>query len=558
MEILKALVPFAIPVAVIVICMTLMIAILAVVFLDLDIETGSDKFFTLKMKKRSPAVETGKTVPHMGPAVEPPLLPQHDLSFPTHEPVPQDLEPEEKEKEDAQTQSRDTFWQYISASSLTQLDASYELFMSGVGAENVEFWRTDYLSRREKFGADRGREAMRELAAEQPTWAYPHAVMLNWAFDDHDFSGAQQHLDVGLTKMQSQHFGHVLSAGVKLMFRMQGKHMALRFACEWSKADLTDSIRAGIFVTLAEILKEAGDADGYRVALEFASSLQPSNDSRTFNLAYSYAETRTRWAPAIYNYQKLVSASDDGPVSRNNVGIIYADIDKALAVQTYEIASRDGDKYASANLAHLLIEDGYISIAQSLLDSVENPGNAAENHASAKTAALAAKRRVEEKLKEITEAVKTDVLPYKASLAAAFRSLQSGRTEIVRGYFASSDRNVIALIDGDKALCQLRIANVVFDGQLQNQATCFAGFMSTKGGTLLTSETAQFSLINEGDGVIRLFRWPARAGLQHRVEAYELQQVEEVPELAAPPPQQPLFGGLLANALAVNKILPNE
>lgn len=509
------------------------------------------------MKKSSKATDVVPVVSYVEPHAEAStLLPETVPALP-HEPVPQGLEPEEKEKEEAEAQNQETFWNYLRAKTLADLDASFEPFIqSGVIADALEYWRTDYLERRAGFGADGGRDAMRELVAEQPAWAYPHAVLINWAFDDHDMEGARQHLDAGLTKTQSQQFGHVLSAGVKLIFKTEGKQAALRFACEWSRAGLTETIRAGVFVTLAEFLKEAGDLEGYRISLEFASSLQPSNDSRTFSLAYSYAETKNRWAPAIYHYQKLVSAQGEGPMARNNVGIAYADIDKAVAIQSYEAAARDGDKYASANLAHMLLEDGYVSIAQKLLDSVEDPGNAAENHASGKAAALVAKRRAEDKLKEITEVTRANVEPYKASLAAAFRSLQRGEAAPVMGWFASQDRNVIAIIEGDRALCQLRIGHLVYDGPLQNQATCFAGWMSTKGGTILTSEVGHFTLISEGDGVLRLFRWPSTAGLQHRLEAYELRQVQEVPELAPPPP--PPTQGLMSNALAQALMLPSR
>lgn len=555
-EILTAAAPLAMPLAVIIVCMTIICIILAVLFGGLILEAGSEKWGIVKLSKRPKSDSARLERLNVEPIPEKESLPAA-LAVPVpHEPVPQQAEAANAEKEEAERRDDEAFANYFVAKNLRELEASFEPFMLSSGSKNAEFWQTDYLERRQEYGADRVRDEMRDLAAQHPTWSYPYVVLINWALRDHDFLEARKYLDAGLTKTQSPQFGSVLSAGVRLIFKTDGKYAALSFACQWSKADLAESIRSSTFVTLADLLKEAGDIEGSHVTLEFASSLQPSNKERNFSLGYNYAETISRWAPAIWKYQQCIDAQSDDAITRNNIGIIYAQIDKAVAVQTYEQASRDGDKYASANLAHLLIEDGYISIAQSLLDGVEDPGSAAENHAAARAAGLRARRRTEEKLAEITEVARANIVPYKASLSAAFRELQRGNAGPVIGSFASADRNVIAVIDGEKARCQLRIGTFVFEGSLQNQITCFAGWLSTRGASLLSTEVSQFTLLNEGNKTLRLFRWPSKIGLEHRIEVYELQLMDSIPELAPPPPSPPPTGlGLLGPLFMQNDLI---
>lgn len=554
METLKALVPLVIALAVIFASGTILFAVVAATFFRLDVDLGG-KWLTLKLRKASkPTLATDLPTP-IAPTQELPEGAGSANQALAHLPVPQQITDCESEKESAEATSSKVFFNYLRAKTISDLDIAWDAFTKECLTEEApEFWHTENLRRRADLGAERGRDALRDLAAAQPTWAHPHSTLLNWAIDDHDIEAANRHFAEGLKRSSSPQFGHVLSAGITLRFKTDGKEAALQLACEWSKADLTEAIRAGAFVTLADLLKESGDADGYRTALEFANLIQPSIDDRLFKLAYAYADAGRGWAPAVYHYQRLVGSEDDGPVSRNNVGIIYADLDKAVAVQTYEAAARDGDKYASANLAHLLINDGYIAIAQKLLAEVDDPGAAAENHAAAKKAVLTARRHTEDKLEEITAKAKAEVEPLKASFAAALRNRQQADFVVPAGPYASADHNVLAVINDESALCQLRVGNLVYTGNLQNQATCFAGYLSVKGSSLLGSEIGQFIMLDEGKGNLRLYRWPSKIGLGQGITSYELRQVTELPQLAPSPPS-PSSHGLLAAALAlgVNK-----
>jgi|GEM_PF-6930424 len=553
-DVLKAWAPMAIAAAVILVCITILVTIAAAIWGKLDIETGAGKLFSLRIRRQPEHESLPPSVPRLESGADESISLATGESAVSHDPVPQ----EGTEANEAKEKARDYGWErvrnYFTARTIADLDTAFTAFIEGTADEHMEFWQTDHLRRREELGVDGARKSMQSLADQNPAWAMPHSLLVDWALSDHDYEQARKHLENGLTKTSSPQFGHLLNAGVRLFFKAEGKEAALRFASTWSKADVPESMRADTFNTAADLLKDAGDIDGCRVALEYASILQPTNENRAFSLAYSYAQSAGRWAPAIWYYERCLAGKEEAAVAQNNIGILFSHIDKAVAVQTYEEANKAGDLYAAANLAHLLIRDGYVAIAEALLDTVADPGPAAENHAAARAAALTSRGNAEKKRAEITAAARANVQQYKASLANAMRTLQRDGDANVVGPFATIDCHATALIDGAKAFCQVRVGVSVFEGSLINQATCYAGWLSRKGGTLLTAEVNEFTLLKEGSDVLTLIRWPSSIDLQIGIKFYQLKRAEAVPELAPPP--RPT--GLLPNAFLRSALLSPE
>jgi hypothetical protein len=321
---------------------------------------------------------------------------------------------------------------------------------------------------------------------------------------------------------------------------------------EYLKANIPPRMKAGAFFTLAEILKEAGDIEGQRVALEWAIAIQPYDKDKAFSLAYSYAEASSHWAPAMWHYRKVVSEENDGAVARNNLGILLGNFDKACQVQAYEEAAAGGDLYAPANLAHLLIADGYIAAAERLLKTVENPGAAAELHNGAAAAALAARRKMNLKDTEIRRAVSEASQVYRESVARSFKRLQTNG-EAASGIYVSADNMAAANIGPDSASVRIRISTADYEGTLKNQTTCFSGLIGRPGDTILGSYYIEASLIDEGGGVLRLFQWPGSIGVDYRGYSYQLNKIDGPmpPPPALPPPASPPYPNALSNLLAL-------
>lgn len=444
-----------------------------------------------------------------------------------------------------QASGQPNFAAYFEARSLRALDEAFEPFRSTIAAEDMEFWETNYRKRRAEYGADNGRDEMRKLIEENPTWAFPHAVLLKWHLEDHDFEEAEVQLQVGLKKKSSAQFGRLLSEGVTLRYRRNGTRNAVSFCAEWSKAQIPEWQKAGAFGMLAELLKEDGEIEGYRVALEWALAVQPADKSKEFPLAYSYAENPGHWPPAMWHYQRVFASGNDGTVASNNLAILIGHFDKMNQIEGYERAAQGGDQFSVANLAHLLISDGYVLAAERLLKSVADPGSAAELHASAAAAAHAARRAMETKRREIEIVVDKQSASFRHSLARALRHLQSGLASST-GFYASDDELIVVELAGDSAACRARFSSLDYAGTLKYQGGCYAGLLLSKGQTFLNTYTTEVTLLEEGGGAVRLFQWPSSIGAQSVVNDYLLKHVESPPE---PPPPFSSHGGLTLGRL---------
>jgi hypothetical protein len=460
-------------------------------------------------------------------------------------------EAEEKDDADA-TSPANHSWEYIVARTVEGLDAHWTGWKASVVPEHNEFWETDYRRRRADFGADHGREAMRQLALKHPTWAYPHAVLANWCREGHDLEASEAHLAAGLTRQASPQFGHVLSAGVTLRHETGGLRAALDFCLEWSKAQIPERFKAGLFHSLADLLEEIGDGEGYRVAYEWALLAHPGEKPRSFALAYDYAEAPSHWAPAMSTYQSIVGQGDNGAVSRNNLAILLGHFDKPAQIDSYEQAIAGGDHFAVANLAKLLITDGYVAAGERLLATVTEPSASAELHAGAASAALAARRALEKKQSEISALIKAQLAPYRTAVARSLRHLQSGGTA-ASGFYVSADGLTQLFLGPTEAQCRMRLGDTNYTGTCKWQASCYAGKLSWDGGGFF-GLSFDVTVIDEGGGVVRLFLWPNAIGPDQSIAVHELRPSATQPP-ALPAPQTPspsALGGLLGLGLAAS------
>ncbi|WP_454885917.1 tetratricopeptide repeat protein [Sphingomonas oryzagri] len=539
LDYISALGGLALPITAFLIFAILVFFVAAVAFRWFEIDATWGKL-TLKVHRPYKAGETNPILTQVTEGVS-----EEQSSTPLPEIHAQASGPAQQEASD----SEPDFMAYFRARTVPELDQAYPVFSADMDADSHEFWETDYRSRRAKYGADNGRDGVRKLVTEHPTWAYPHAILLEWSLADHDVPQAEEHLSAGLSRHTSPQFGHVLSAGVKLRFQSLGARAATEFCAEWSVSQIPERIKAGAFLTLAELLKEAGDAEGQRVALEWAVALQPSDRRKIFSLGYSYGEHPGRWASSMWHYRRILGADEDGPVARNNFGVILGNFDKRLQIEEYEQASKEGDKYAIANIANLLIADGFVSAGERLLEAVDNPGSAAELHASALKSALAARRAMLEKRVEIDAAIDSQSGPFRKSLSQSFRYLQS-KEQPVEGYFVSDDKMFFVILKMDGANCIARIANTDLSGDLRFQGTCYGGKISDPNQSWL-GLSYDVTLLVESRSLVRLFQWPSSSGQSSLSSSFVLNRVD-VP----PPPLPPIDvkpPTALGNLLAIGK-----
>ena len=545
-NILTALGGLAIPITAVIILVIVAAVLAAVMWGGFEFKIGYDKLSLTLSKREKTGTEVSPDVDAEEASREPPA--EEELPpAPTAEIEAQATPPGDQEIDHGNTIEQ--VLAYIRAKTLADLDLAYEQLTSPAKERGDEFWITDYKKRRADLGADNGADAVRRLITDQPAWSYPYAVLIDWAIRDHDYETAECLLQEGEKRLASEQFSFVLSSGVRLKFLTAGPNEALRYCVEFARTALPERMKADMFFLLAELLEEAGHVEGQRVALEWAVALRPSDDGKTFSLAYSYARANSHWALAMWHYRTVI-ARNDGAVAQNNLAILLGKFDKAVQIEAYEKAAAAGDLYAPANLAHLLISDGYIAIAERLLKSIEDPGAAAEIHGSAAIEALAARRKLETRDGEIRRSIEQVSKSYRASLARAYKRLQAGG-EAASGFYGTGDNMVSASIMPEGANVRVRIGTIDYFGQLTMQATCFAGSISNRADTVLGGYYFDVTLLDEGGGTVRLFQWPRSAGQDHPIHEFGLRKIEGVPPPPPPlpPPALPVLGSSGVSAL---------
>lgn len=549
-SVLTALSGLAIPATATIIFLIILLLVAAVIWGGFEFKGGYGNLtITLKKRENKSFSELHCSRDNDAPEVQQDLLP----ALPTKEIQAQATPPEDEEHEEGA--SAGGWYDFLKSRSVYELDNAYSVIKTSVDEESTEFWTTEYKKRRANYGADNGVDAVRGLISANPSWCYPFVVLLDWAIRDHDYDEAERYLNEGLKRQASDQFGLILSSGVRLKYIRGGAVEALRFCVEYANASIPERMKAGAFYALAEQLNDAGQIEGYRVALEWAVSLQPSDKGKVFSLAYNYAESDSHWVPAMWHYRDIIDQDDNGPVARNNLAILIGNFDKAAQIEAYEKAAEAGDLYAPANLANLLISDGYVAAGERMLKAISDAGDAAELHSHAVASAMAARRDLITKNEKIRRTVEQASKCYRASLARSFKRLQSGE-EAASGLYGTDDTKVLVSIGAEFAIVRMRIGGSDYYGKLPFQVTCFSGAVSNRPDTILGMHFVDITLLDEGNEIVRLFQWPKAIGFDYEIVDYELRRTKN--ELIVPPTLPPPveLGNSLASAILGNRQIP--
>ncbi len=108
----------------------------------------------------------------------------------------------------------------------------------------------------------------------------------------------------------------------------------------------------------------------YFVFAEKLLDLNPVEIDIRFNLAYKYSNT-DKEDLAAYHYKKLLDVMDY-PMAFNNIGVAYDALGiKAKAIEYYQKARGLKITLAHSNLANKYLEEGFVTIAESLLKEAD-------------------------------------------------------------------------------------------------------------------------------------------------------------------------------------------
>jgi len=157
-----------------------------------------------------------------------------------------------------------------------------------------------------------------------------------------------------------------------------------------SISDATERVK--LLDALAAIAKQHGQNFLAVIALEESVALNPEDTHNLFELGYCADDAGLPGLSAAAHRQMLVIAPENAG-ALHNLGVALLNLNlPALAVEQYEQSSRVGNTLADANLAYMLINAGFMSIARERLRAVSNAKDVDE-------AVYSALARIEEKKK---------------------------------------------------------------------------------------------------------------------------------------------------------------
>jgi len=137
---------------------------------------------------------------------------------------------------------------------------------------------------------------------------------------------------------------------------------------------------------LALDLSELFGNDGKRMwqvlAMELAMSKMPENHDKRFLLAHAYSSEQLPLM-ALLHYTRLLRRKPNHATALNNLGAELSGLSlRALAIERYQEAVRNGSALAAANLAHVYIDAGFHADAQRFIETAEKLGDEARIHAA--------------------------------------------------------------------------------------------------------------------------------------------------------------------------------
>ncbi|WP_340317919.1 tetratricopeptide repeat protein [Rhizorhabdus argentea] len=514
----------AVPVAVIVVSLAAVITLAIIYFGRLEFRIGFGEKWHFSAKRQGVADQPGElNAPPPEPAAH---LPPPEAETGANASLP-------AEEETPPNPSLGI--EFFTATNVHEIDQAYADFRLTLTEKDFEFWDVHHQNRRGKRGAHDERENLRRLAEQNPTWVLPHASLIDWAVSDGDADEAGRLLAAGLSRAQSPQIDAVLTAGLAMHFRLHGEQSALNFCVEWLKSSLPDRVKGIMLSNLAELLQEAGKDEGYRVASEMALLAHPVLDGKRFRLAYHYGEHSSRWSAAVAHYKRIIHTEDSGSISENNLGVLYRHFDKEPEIDAFERAVARGDNFAVANLAKLLTAAGFVAASERLLNTLDDPKDAGELYAAARSENLAARRATDEKREQIDAIADADFGLYRNAVSAAFRRIRSG-AERATGMYASSDTGARVLIQDGGSLCTIIRDGRIYSGTLNDHLFCRTGRLMHKGESLLGSSFLQVTLLDQADDKVVLVQWPTHVGPEARLAIASLDYISP-PQLAIEPPK---------------------
>ena len=228
--------------------------------------------------------------------------------------------------------------------------------------------------------------------------------------------------------------------------------------------------RGVLYRALAAAFKESGDKFSRAVALEKALEIEPEDTKLRFEAAYAQSESDFLHV-SIANYSILLRQSPENATALNNLGVAAGQLGHPIrSVGFYQSSAKHNETLAMANLAYLLLENGFAKESHELLVDAQRQGAIHPNVGRA-LADLAQKEEEESgRWKGVLEAGAKHGLYVQAFAEARF--IPEDGSAHFRGLWAAAD--------GQRLKIEIKDGSMVGEGQIQSKRRKLEGTVNNR------------------------------------------------------------------------------
>lgn len=393
------------------------------------------------------------------------------------------VSPDEPEGDAPQESQASALW---TTSDLKELQTAWEAFRNeDLFSSNIEFWTTFYYGRRFSLGDGAAPNELQRLSEANQSWVWPLIELAKIAVSQADWNRADQLYEQALAR-DHDNTPLVYTRMIDVAMRRGGYDAAYQRTIDLLKVAPLKHKGA---VVLAMVT--AAEGDQYELSRqlmrEIAARYSPTQATR-FDMAYAYAEKPDTSVIAFRHYAKMAMDGLSAVNVGNNLAVLYGKLGHPrLSIDGYEMSASAGNALSVCNLAHELIDAGFIGRAEQLLGGHASYDGHEENRATVDAKLILAKKT----LIENKDAVREDTVP-------AFNAYQEFVNEVEQSWLTLAPLKAGRYTDGDDfsadisesvAAVSLPIDGASYTGRLVLRGPIYEGTVSLPGATILGGVT---------------------------------------------------------------------
>ncbi len=241
-----------------------------------------------------------------------------------------------------------------------------------------------------------------------------------------------------------------------------------------------------IYRYLSNTVKILKDDNLFVAFAEKALSLNPSDDSLRFDLAYKYSELGET-ALSLYHYKILIKSNPTG-ANLNNLAVAYETLEMvSKAVQFYKKASEHNSTISMANLAQQFLSAGFIEEASEQLKKAMGYDNYEKDDVGRALARIESIEKNEDEKEKTTLESIDNVRQFKLEYAGAY-SFPFTVTGVVQGKWVTK-HGELDLVLGSGNILKAERVELIQEGGASWFRTLAESYVASQSGRFQPKET---------------------------------------------------------------------